>query len=86
MKEHYTIKQVEKDSEPAGNYNYEIYLGSALIARYWHDFRGDDHGIEFVNGQSDNWPVGRMIEFIEGKPVKLSSAAINYLKEKNQNK
>jgi hypothetical protein len=55
------------------------------VARYWHDYRGDDHGIEFSNGESESCPIGRMIEFVDGggpKPLTLSAKAIAYLNVK----
>ena len=67
----------------SGEYAYRIYDGDRLVARYWHDHRGDEHGIEFIDGHSETWPVGRMIEFIEGggpEPLRLSERAQAYLK------
>ncbi|MBI2480217.1 MAG: hypothetical protein HYV60_16770 [Planctomycetia bacterium] len=68
-----------------GEYTYRIYDGDRLIARYWHDYRGDEHGIEFIDGRSEGLPVGRMIEFVEGggqEPLRLSDRAVAYLKER----
>lgn len=65
-----------------GNYKYCIYADSQLVANYWHDFRGDEHGIEFVNGIRDDNMDGRMSDFVEGggpKPLILSERAIVYL-------
>lgn len=67
-----------------GSYRYRIYQNERLIAHYWHDFRGDEHGIEFVDGRRENWPVGRMTDFIEGggpQPRALSARAIAYLEQ-----
>ena len=64
-------------------YTYRIYDGDRLIARYCHDHRGDEHAIEFVDGRSESWPVGRMNDFIEGggpEPLRLSERAMAYLK------
>lgn len=72
-----------KARRPTGEYTYRIYDGDRLIARYWHDLRGDDHGIEFIDGRTEFWPVGRMIEFLEGggpEPIRLSRRAVKYLK------
>lgn len=44
--------------ETFGPYTYSIYQDDRLIARYWHDFLGDEHGIEFMNGARDDWPGG----------------------------
>ena len=71
--------------EPSGNYNYRIYDGDRLIARFWHDFRGDEQGIDFVDGPSEGSPFGRVSEFIEGggvAPLLLSGRAMVYLKER----
>jgi hypothetical protein len=80
----YRIERAETNREPLGEYRYRIYEDSKLIAHYWHDYRGDDHGIEFVNGTSEHSPFGRMTEFIEGggpKPLVLSAKAVAYLKQ-----
>ena len=84
--------RVERDGsgrEPFGEYRYRIYDGDMLIANYWHDFRGDEHGIDFavpVSGSpKDLWPVGRMIDFLEGggpEPHALSERALAYIKAK----
>jgi hypothetical protein len=78
----FTVKQVSKDPEPAGNYNYEIYRGSTLIARYWHDFRGDEHGITFLNGTTEERPLNQVTDFLKGggpQPLTLSDAAAQFL-------
>jgi hypothetical protein len=52
------------------------------MARYWHDSRGDDHGIEFLDDTTQQWPVGRVVEFIAGggpEPLQLSARAVAYL-------
>ena len=80
----YRIIQLDKPRESFGNYEYSIFNGDRLVAKYWHDYRGDEHGIEFTNGPRKSWPVGRMIDFIEGggpKPLSLSVKAIAYLDE-----
>jgi hypothetical protein len=83
----YKVEQEALTREPFGEYWYRIYKGERLIARYWHDNRGDDHGIEFSNGGSESWPVGRMLEFLEGggesKPKTLSAKAVAYLDAKD---
>ncbi|WP_260393120.1 hypothetical protein [Ralstonia sp. SET104] len=74
--------------ESFGDYRYHIYDGDRLIARYWHDYRGDEHGIEFVDGLRESWPVGRMVDFIEGggpTPLVLSARALVYLAAKQVN-
>lgn len=80
--------RVERDDAPResfGEYKYRIYRDGILVANYWHDYRGDEHGIEFVNGKSESWPVGRMIEFLEGggpRAALLSLRAEAYIQER----
>ena len=65
--------------------NVITIIAIALIAHYWHDYRGDEHGIEFIDGTKESWPVGRMIDFVEGggpKPLTLSERAVEYLKQR----
>jgi hypothetical protein len=82
----YRIEQDESTKRLSFSpYIYRIYDGNRLIAEYWHDQRGDEHGIEFIDGRSEGWPVGRMIEFIEGggpEPLRLTEQAQAYLKER----
>ena len=80
----YSVAQTGRSSGSFGNYNYEIYRDGKLVARYWHDYRGDDHGLEFTNRVREQ-PVGRMVDFLEGggpKPLVPSSEAIAYLDRK----
>ena len=79
----FTIQQ-DSVRDALGKYNYRIYSGTRLVARYWHDARGDEHGIDFLNGTKESWPAGKMIDFIEGggpQPLRLSAEAVAYLKE-----
>jgi hypothetical protein len=80
----FTIEQTEEQRTSLGNYTFRIYEDGRLLAHYWHDFRGDEHGIEFVGGVKESWPVGRMTDFIEGggpQPLTLSKRAVDYLKQ-----
>jgi hypothetical protein len=80
----YKIEQ-ESGRDSSGNYKYRIFRDGRLFAQYWHDFRGDEHGIDFVNGVSEGWPVGRMVDFLEGggpKPLVISARGIAYLDQK----
>ena len=80
-----TIKQVAKDPQPFGNYNYEIYNNEILVARYWHDYRGDGQRLILMNGKSEDPPFGSVSDFMTGggpKPLGLSAAAIAYLTAK----
>ena len=81
----FTIEQSKANREPFGNYTYRIYEDGRLIAHYWHDYRGDEHGIDFLDGTKESWPGGRMIDFIEGggpKRLTLSERAVEFLKQK----
>ena len=85
----FTVKQVARDPQPAGNYNYEIYQGTVLIARYWHDYRGDDQRIIFLNKKPINPPFGSSSDFLTGGgpgPLGLSSEAIEYIASKIEGK
>lgn len=81
----YKIQQDESRRAPVGEYTYRIYRNEKLVATYWHDHRGDDHGIQFVNGTTDFSFTGRMVDFIEGggpKPLTLTPQALKYLDER----
>jgi hypothetical protein len=81
----YWIEHDSSKRESFGAYRYRIYENGRLIAYYWHDHKGDEHGIEFVDGRREDWPVGRMIDFVEGggpQPLVLSARAIAYLEQK----
>ncbi len=78
----YKIEQDDSKRESFAEYKYRIYRDGKLIAHYWHDYRGDEHGIEFVNGNRESCPVGQMTDFIEGggpQPLVLSRRAVAYL-------
>lgn len=82
----FTVKHVQKTRESFGEYRYGIYEDGNLIAYFWHDYRGDDNGIEFINGISANEPVGTRSGFLLGggpQPLTLSKEAIAYI---NQNR
>jgi hypothetical protein len=81
----FEIKHADSKREDFGEYRYNIYQSGRLVARYWHDYRGDDHGIEFLNGTTEEWPVGRMVEFVTGggpEPLGLSDRAVAYITKK----
>jgi hypothetical protein len=81
----FTVQYATPNRDSNGNYNYRIFKNGRLVAMYWHDFRGDEHGIDFLGGPSEEWPVGRMIEFLLGggpQPLTLSEKAIKYLESK----
>lgn len=80
-----SIQHSNKPRASFEEYEYEIFCDGKLVAKYWHDYRGDEHGIRFNNGLTEEWPVGRMTDFITGggpQPLGLSNKAIAYLKQK----
>jgi len=82
-----SIRQSVGSRKQFDPYWYEILDGKQVIANYWHDYRGDDHGIKFMDGTEDSWPVGRMTEFLLGggpQPLKLSGKALTYLMDRLQ--
>ena len=81
----FIIERISGDRDSFGNYKYRILENGRLIAHYWHDYRGNEHGIDFINRTNELWPVGRMIEFVEGggtEPLTLSEKAVAYLNGK----
>jgi hypothetical protein len=81
----FAVRQIASGEKPVLVYRYQIFEGPRLIARYWHDHRGDEHGIEFIDGEHEAWPVGRMTDFLTGGgrlPFGLSDAAAQYLRRK----
>lgn len=78
----YTIEEINDKRESFGEYKYRIFKNGQLVAHYWHDYRGDEHGIDFIDGESESWPVGRMVDFLTGggpQPLGLSKRAVEYL-------
>jgi hypothetical protein len=81
----FEIKHADSKREPFGEYRYDIYEGGRMVAHYWHDYRGDGHGIEFLDGTTEACPVGLMVEFITGggpQRLGLSERAVAYLSGK----
>lgn len=80
----YRIEQDHSLCRGSGEgYRYYIYEGDRLIARYRHDHKGDEHSILFVEGLREVRLMGRVGDFIEGggpEPLRLSDAAVEYLK------
>ena len=80
----FRIEQDISPRAPFAAYRYRIYENDRLIARYWHDHKGDDHGITFVGRSRMDVPEGTMIEFITGggpdEPLQLTAKAVAYLK------
>jgi hypothetical protein len=81
----FVIQRSDKPRESFAEYEYQILSDGKIVAKYWHDYRGDDHGIRFNDGFTEECPVGHMTDFITGggpQPLGLSENAIAYLKKK----
>lgn len=79
----YHIRHRESSREAFANYEYAIFKGQVLIAIYWHDYRGDESGIEFVNGITMSNPLGGLLNFVSGggrqHPLMLKPQAIELI-------
>jgi hypothetical protein len=70
-----------RDPEPGANFEFDILDGDRVVALYWFDFRGDDHGVVFPDGR-DEWLECRRSEFITGggpAPTVLTDRALAWL-------
>jgi hypothetical protein len=80
----YSVRHKKEEREGFGPYRYDILFEKRIVATYSHDFRGDDHWIDFENGETIQWPVGKMTDFLKGggrQPLRLSEDAVAFLKE-----
>lgn len=80
----FTVKHVPGTRGSFGDYRYGIYEDGSLVAYFWHDYRGDDNGIEFIGGISAHEPLGSRGDFLLGggpKPLTLSKRASEYINE-----
>lgn len=78
----YSIERAGPTRGSFGDYRYRIFRDGQLMAYYWHDYRGDEHRIDFLDGSTQDCPVGRMSDFIEGggpQPLVLSARAVAFL-------
>jgi hypothetical protein len=78
----YRIEYGKRGDSPSGGQFYYIYDDDQLIARYWHDHRGDDCGIDFVSGNSEDWPFSHLGQVLAGGgplPLTLTNEAIVFL-------
>ena len=84
MAHRFSVRHVVKEREPFGNYEYEVLDNETVIARYQHDYRGDEAGITFVDGNKRRWPFACVTDVVVGggpQPLGLSDAAIAWLNE-----
>jgi hypothetical protein len=80
----YSVRHKDDEREDFGPYRYDVLHGKQIVATYSHDYRGDDHWIEFADGSTQEWPVGRRTDFLKGggpQRLRLSDAAIVFLKK-----
>jgi hypothetical protein len=78
----FEIRHAETNREAFSEYRYDIYENGTLVAHYWHDYRGDDHGFEFLDGKAGEPPVLGMVAYVTGggpQPLKLTELAEAYL-------
>ena len=79
----FRIEQDDRDgNEGLGPSIYCIYSGNQLIARFWHDCRGDDHGIDLLTGTKRDWPFRELSGFIAGggpEPLEITVRGVSYL-------
>lgn len=81
----YTVQYSPAERKPTEVYKYMIFEDGIFIAYYWHDHRGDDHGIEFLNGIKEFSPLPRRSDFLVGNgryyPLSLTKRAVAYLED-----
>ena len=78
----FTIRHNDMPRDPFGPYRYDIMDGTQLVAHYWHDHRGDDGGIELLDGRSPAFPFIGVTRFLAGggpQSLRLTTEAIAYL-------
>lgn len=63
----YRIEHAKPHGTQAGAYWYDIYQDDRLIARFWHDLRGDENGIEFIDGSRHPSPIPAVVDFLEDR-------------------
>jgi hypothetical protein len=81
----FSVRHRDTTRHSSENYEYDILDGQQVVATYWHDFRGDEHGTEFSDGSTEVGPAGRVGDFISDggpNPLALSDAALEYLSAK----
>lgn len=70
------------------DYKYDIFYEQALVARFFHDSRGDDNWIAFPDGHDEDAPLGGdSLSFLAGggsEPLRLTPAAVAYLRSRIQ--
>jgi hypothetical protein len=80
----FTVKQLPRSAAGFSPYWYEIWRGPNLVAKYWHDYRGDESCVVFPDGSEEPWLAGSCATFLTGggpKPTGLSKEAVELLTE-----
>ena len=81
-RDRFTIIQSDNQRDSFGPYWYEIYRNDDLVAHVWHDYRGSESGIDFVDRRGTKWPFINVTEFLTGggpDPIDLTDDAVQYL-------
>ncbi len=84
MAHRFSIRHIAKQRSSIGIYEYEILDNETVIARYQHDYRGDDAKIYFLDGIKRGWPFALATEVLVGggpEPLELSTTAIAWLND-----
>lgn len=77
----FSIVQPPDPRDSFGAYWYEVYRNDHLVAHVWHDYRGSESGIRFVDKRKSTWPFINVVEFLTGggsQPLALTEAAEQY--------
>ena len=81
----YRIEHAGRDTKPFSDYKFRILNGDQLVARWSHDYRGDEHFIAFLDGSTESYPVGTVMDFVQGggpRPLVLTARGVAYLDQK----
>ena len=84
MSHQFTNRLAGNKRDAFEGYECEIFERTRLVARYWHDYRGDDYGVSLADGREIERPLPRMPDFISGggpQPLARSEAAVRWLTE-----
>jgi len=81
----YRIEYEERGKDQNGGHFYYIYDDERLIARFWHDHRGDAFEVEPVFGDVADCPFQRLTDVMQGggpQPLTLTDEAIAYFEKR----
>jgi hypothetical protein len=77
----FSVQQVVREREPFGDYEYEVRREGVLVARFFHDYRGDGCWVVFPDGRGEEVGAG-VPNFLEGgggQPLRLTDTAVRFL-------